>query len=328
MRNSSIETLRIVSIFLIIMMHVSALVDYNTASTVNKIWLGVINSIGNSGVTCFILISGYYGVRFNKKKWWYLVVVTTIYSVVVSLLNNGQDTKSTLKAILCLPLYRQWFVVCYLALMLLSPYINKLAEVFAKNDFKKLLFILVVLFSVIPTIFYSPSINGVFLHEGGKCLTYFIFIYLIGRFIRLHKDDNLREKNRIPMAIGGVTFFFLFTLALVLAASYITHQRFFIYCYDSSITILCQSILIFYIAKSYSFHSPFVNLVSSSVFAIYVLNESYKYIDWYVFHVKELGCASNYILALIGETLLVFVVAFMIDQTFGRLVRCCFRFDK
>lgn len=67
-RNSSIELLRILSIFLIIMMHVGSLICYTNASMMNKIWLGAINAIGNCGVSCFILISGYYGVRFSKKN--------------------------------------------------------------------------------------------------------------------------------------------------------------------------------------------------------------------------------------------------------------------
>lgn len=115
MRNSSIELLRISSIFLIIMMHVA--------------------SLGNWVVSCFILISGYYGVRYSKRKFLYLLIVTTIYSLIVSLLNDGMDLKSLLKAVLCIPLYSHWFIACYLALILLSPYVNAMAEMLTKKRF-------------------------------------------------------------------------------------------------------------------------------------------------------------------------------------------------
>jgi len=186
-------------------MHVSSLIDYNEASHINKMWLCAINAIGNSGVSCFILISGYYGVRFSKEKFWYLVVLTIIYTLIVSLLNNGVDVKKTSEAILGLPLYNVdlWFVVCYLALMLISPYINEMIEVLSEYNYRKMLVILCFLLSVVPTLFYFPSVNGVMLTQGGKCFSYFLFVYLIGRYIRLHKDINLKEIKRIKMAWGG-----------------------------------------------------------------------------------------------------------------------------
>lgn len=204
-RNSSIELLRIISILLIIMMHISSLVDYNEASMMNKMWLGVINAIGNCGVSCFILISGYYGVRFNKNKFLYLIILTTIYTLMVSLLNNGINYKSSFIAILGIPLYTDtlWFIVCYLALMLLSPYINTMLDVLSEIEFRKMLIILCVLLSIIPSVFYYPSVNGVMLAQGGKCLSYFIFIYFIGRYIRLHRNVNINNYSKLKYSAWG-----------------------------------------------------------------------------------------------------------------------------
>lgn len=317
-----------VSILLIVMMHVCSLVGYTDASVMNKIWLGAINAIGNCGVSCFILISGYYGVRFNKRKFLYLAILTTIYALIVALLNDGFCVKTCLKAALCIPLYNNWFVICYLIVMLLSPYINKMVNILSKQDFKKMLFLLIIVLSVIPTLFYYPSVNGVILSQGGKCLSYFLFIYLMGRYIRLHHDFNLHEKrNGIALAGGGVVFAFLFTLVLVLAASHFSHQRFFIYSFDNSITILIQSILLFYIAKSYRFHSPIINRIAASVFAVYVLNDAYKYVDRMLFHVETMSSEWYYILAVLAESLFMFVAAFLIDQVVGRLVKRCVGLD-
>lgn len=67
MRNSNIELLRIVSICMIIIMHVlSFYKDFND-SYINHLTL-FMNAFCNSGVTIFILISGYYGIRFNCKN--------------------------------------------------------------------------------------------------------------------------------------------------------------------------------------------------------------------------------------------------------------------
>lgn len=172
MRNSSIELLRISSIFLIIMMHVASLVAFDDASNENKAWIGAVNAIGNWVVSCFILISGYYGVRYSKRKFLYLLIVTTIYSLIVSLLNDGMALKGLLKAVLCIPLYSHWFIACYLALILLSPYVNAMAEMLTKKDFAKMLLILCILLSVIPTVFITPSGNDVFIKSSGYFHTY------------------------------------------------------------------------------------------------------------------------------------------------------------
>lgn len=324
MRNSSIELLRISSIFLIIMMHVASLVTFDDASNENKAWIGAVNAIGNCGVSCFILISGYYGVRYSKRKLLYLLIVTTIYSLIVSLLNDGMDLKSLLKAVLCIPLYSHWFIVCYLALILLSPYVNAMAEMLTKKDFARMLLILCILLSVIPTVFISPSGNGVFLSQGGKCFSYFIFVYFIGRYIRLHADVVFGGKDRKRL-VGGEILMFAITLVFILVGSYFTHQRFFVYSCDCSVLILAQSVLLFYLAKSYVFYDNIVNRVATSVFAMYVLNYAYTYVDREYVRVCEMANQWYYILAVAGESLLLMVAAFLIDQVIGRTIKNCLK---
>lgn len=66
-RNSSIELLRILCIFGIIFMHTIAY-GGDELSQMNRYLLIFANCFTNLGVTCFMLISGYFGVRFNLQK--------------------------------------------------------------------------------------------------------------------------------------------------------------------------------------------------------------------------------------------------------------------
>ena len=160
-------------------------------------------------------------------------------------------------------------------------------------------------------------------------LLFAIFIFLI-IYDRVYiKDVNLIEKYGIAKTFGGGVFCsFLLTLILVLLASHFMHQRFFYYSYDCSFTILIQSLLLFYIAKSCIFHNSIINYLSSSVFAIYVLNYAYEFVDRNIFHITTLSNEWYYILAVLGESAFMVIIAFLIDQVVGRGVKCCLRINR
>lgn len=92
-RNSSIELLRIVLMLLIVVHHgivhglgLTALSPkFNSVllfNPENSPIILLVNALCIVGVNCFILISGYYGIRFSKKKLWYLISILLFYSIV------------------------------------------------------------------------------------------------------------------------------------------------------------------------------------------------------------------------------------------------------
>ena len=76
-RNSSIELLRIVCLVMIFWMHAA---DSGVANGISA-WIDIaVAVIGNIGVSCFILISGYYGIRLDVKKMMHLECMLLFYS--------------------------------------------------------------------------------------------------------------------------------------------------------------------------------------------------------------------------------------------------------
>lgn len=73
-RHSGLECLRIISIILIVSMHILGN-TFHTSNWLNKEFILFINTLGNTGVTLFILISGYFGIRFNTHKFFKMLVV-------------------------------------------------------------------------------------------------------------------------------------------------------------------------------------------------------------------------------------------------------------
>lgn len=156
-RQSNLEALRIVSILLILLMHVYSQVPKAEMTAGNHLLGLLIGGIGNIGVTCFVLLSGYFGIKFKAYRFIQLIILTTFYSLIVHTANNGiQVNSGMISALLVVPLYKNWFIACYLILMLLAPFINEYLDSMPKERFKKLLLIQFIGFSVLPTLFNTP----------------------------------------------------------------------------------------------------------------------------------------------------------------------------
>jgi len=91
------------------------------------------------------------------------------------------------------------------------------------------------------------------------------------------------------------------------------------------VTILIQSILIFLIAKSYVFHCSFINIIAKSVFAFYILNYAYVFVDRSFIHVDNMSNEWYYIFAVLLESFIMVTSAFFIDQLIGKGVRIVLR---
>lgn len=165
-RLSNFELLRIVSILLILTMHSLSQVQVSELSTFNVYLSHVVSSIGNIGVSCFVLISGYFGIKFKLQRFVQLAFLTTLYTVVVYLFQKGfVFNGGIVKAFLVVPLYENWFVSCYLLLALFSPYLNDFVQKLSKIQYAKLLAVLIVCFCMLPTAFNTPWHTVIF---GGQ----------------------------------------------------------------------------------------------------------------------------------------------------------------
>ena len=156
-RNSNFELLRILAIFFIILMHTAGMTAGSERCFTNVAFGTAIGCIGNMGVTIFVLISGYFGIKFRAERFVQLCILTTFYSVFVCLINTDwQLTDDVFKSFLVIPLYNNWFISCYLITMLLSPFINDFAEKLEKHRFIGLITVLFLTFNLLPTFFNTP----------------------------------------------------------------------------------------------------------------------------------------------------------------------------
>lgn len=308
-RTSNFEILRILAIFLILLMHVYSHVPKAEMSTCNLFLGQLINTIGNIGVTCFVLISGYFGLKFKIHRFIQLILLTTFYALIIYITNNGFTLHpDILNALLVIPLYKNWFIACYLILMLLAPFINDYLENAEKEKIKKLLAIQFIVFSILPTLFNTSFYT--ILTGGGKCLIYLIFIYMIGRYLRKYHNVNIKRRKTFGMFLLMTSIILILNLSI----SAILNKRLSIYAMDCSPFILISAISIFYLFKSFTFQSPFINYVASSILAVYLLDRIRIPIDNHLIQLTQYANNPMLILYIIVVVLLTFTMAILIDK--------------
>lgn len=315
-RLSNLELLRIVSIVLIIGMHSFTCVgdisspSGETMSNLNHTILIFVNAVGNIGVTCFCLISGWFGIKWNLFKFLQIVWLTTLYHMLVFMVNSdfSFSAKEMIKIILGIFRYEDWFICCYLILMLLAPYFNDLINGLNKRSYTKLIILLIIFLSIIPTIFICNTTSVI--PEGGKCLVYMVFLYFLGRYMRLYWNFNPPKKILVLL--------FFFCTMVIASLNYIVEliggKNYAFYARDYSIFILISSISVFYIFKSFNIQSKFVNNIAKSVLGIYLLNKLYIFLDHHVFHLKAYVFSNLLIIYLGGQIVVTFVVTVVIDK--------------
>lgn len=286
-RSSNFELLRIVSILLILSMHIyhQGVSGANNVSILNQ-YLGlVINAIGNVGVSCFVIISGYFGVKFRKERFCQIILLTTLYSIIVSLLNNPSDIKSILTSALTVPFHTSWFIACYLMLMLLSPIINVGLTALSKETFSKILLAQFVFYCLF--VFIQPHEMKVLINSGGKCFAYFIFLYMTGRFIRMHYDVIIKRYKLISLWLIMTIFASIVTICAgkVLGMG-LGFPKALV---DCSPFMYISSICVFFLFKGMNFQSNEVNVISSATLSIYLLEGSRIWVDRTFVNLSQYG---------------------------------------
>ena len=316
MRKSNFELLRLFCIFGIVVMHAMGNIDtslsvWNTESHI------FVNALFNTGVTCFILISGYFGIKFRLEKLIEMDFMVIFYTVAGVAVRGDLKAKELILA--CFPIITRhyWFISCYFALCFLAPLLNALAEKIKKENFERLLVTMLLLFSVIPTITTYDIMQ-----DSGKGLVDFVMIYLIGRY--LSKYPVRLQKKRLGMgAVSLVLLIFILdsVRTQINGVLYSTFSR------DCSSFIIMASVCIFLWFKEFEFSSRLINRIAGNVLAVTVLDEHIQYFLKPYTGIEQFGNNKLLLLLVLGYAACVVIIAVGINEirkaTIGKTGQRC-----
>lgn len=283
-RNASLDILRIVSMFLIIMIHFQGKTGWLRASDavgLNSDWWlrWWILSFCNISVNCYVMLSGYFLInsKFRLSKvitLWLKVFFWSVFiwGICVFVFKDDVGIRQSLSAFLPISTYEYWFITNYIALYLFSPFINKLLLCLTRNQHRSLIIVSVVLFSIWTTIF-GDVFNG---HDGCNLL-WFCTLYSIAAYIRLYGNDMVSKSKYIylvtPFAVS--VLYILIRYVCILLDHPGTSERFLPY---ASITCLIASYSFFRYFTLINVHpvkpiSAIISFLSTTSLGVYLIHE-------------------------------------------------------
>lgn len=322
--SSNIEVLRIIAMLLIVMHHYSLhsnLLFEPTSIQLNHIFIQILQVGGKVGVAIFVLIMGYFSVYsgYRKKKAVNLWAEICFYSVsgmfIVSLLNgtlSSLTVKQIIYAFFPITSFQYWFATTYFILYLLVPYINKMIINLSSSELRKLICILLIIWSIVPTFF---ELSVVYSQLG-----LFVLLYLIGAYIRLFPD---KFTTNFKYGLATATGIYIFYIVCIIVFDYVGKYNSLLCKYatygaeeNSIFTIIC-AVSLFCCFKNLKIkNNKYINSFAKSMFGVYLIHDNnyVRYFLWRdVFKSNEMMYSRFFILYSMVIIFLVFFGSFFID---------------
>lgn len=157
-------------------------------------------------VNLFGLLSGYLKIDrphhcasiikiiFQTAFWCFLI--TAVCLAIDSNRFNGSDLVKNAFPFLS---DRLWYISCYIFVFLCSPFLNILASKLTQTEYKKLLIVLTILMSVIPTFTFKDFFHIV---NNGYSAGWLMFMYLLGGYYKLYGFNKIRRQTRACICIS------------------------------------------------------------------------------------------------------------------------------
>ena len=195
-RQSNIELLRIIAMFMILGLHVNFIaIGVPEIQVISNMPLQGFARLFTEnmcivGVNVFVLISGWFGIHFKTKGICSFIFQCLFFSLIVfiAFAATGQVEINRINIMSAFLLYKNayWFVWAYLFLYILAPVLNGFIDNANRGTVKRV----IILFFAIQTITFIFTSTG-FTKTGYSPLS-FIGLYLLARYYRLHRQNNCK----------------------------------------------------------------------------------------------------------------------------------------
>lgn len=277
--------------------------------------MGVISNI------IFILLSGYFLVKSKPKpkKIISLVIEMYFYSIlfflITKLFTNEQITLQGLKETFLPFPYGNWYVVMYIILYLISPFLNILIDNLKEKELKHLIIILAVLFSIVPFFTLWTDLSR---------LVIFFLGYFIGAYIRLYaKRYNKNKLLKIFLLLSITTVILVssfYISSIIFNKPFLLKGSTYLLVANNSPFVISIAISIFLFFRELDIkQNKAINRIAASSLGIYLIHENVFVRPMIWNKIATININSVNIIQFIAFALLkcaiVFIICLLIDQT-------------
>lgn len=192
-RNYGIDLLRIVSMFMVVLLHIlgagGMLSGPGSSVSANRI-LWLIEIASYCAVNCYAIVSGWVGYKSKFKftniivLWLQVFFYTFIINVVFWIFGWQEFSFTSITNTFFPALASEyWYFTAYFIMYMFIPILNLILEKFSKKQMSFLLGIGFVLCSFLPTLLMEDP----FLFNHGYSAWWLAYLYLVGGFLNKHK---------------------------------------------------------------------------------------------------------------------------------------------
>lgn len=277
LRQTNIELLRIFSMLMVLVIHYNVGINGQTTHEMvmtepfKFVGIASLKSLSFICVNCFIIISGYFGIRWKWKSLCnYLFQIAfwggMIHIIAVCLGMTNFSIKHLADNMLLFLVHGNWFFVSYLALYMLAPIMNAYIE---KVETRQLGWMVLAFYS------FQSLFGWIFKNciEFSQGLTFvsFMGLYLLGAYLKRSDLKCFGWKSSRDLAMYADVGAICVIISMI--SNYIGFEK-DIYSYISPLQIL-QTIYLFLFFKKIHVRSKYDKLIlffSTSAFAALLLH--------------------------------------------------------
>ena len=323
-RKSNFELLRIFAIVAIIFSHFNIHSYFSPADFTSfnlNYFITNVFQIGVISNAIFCIISGYFLCRSTPKprKIIKLIAEMYFYSILifigVKLFTHHEITIPELKETFLPFPFGNWYCVMYIYLYLLAPFFNKFIDSLKKEEMKKFLIIMFILFSIFPTIVGGPSFSR---------LAMFVFWYFVGAYIRLYIKEGIKKSKLIKyiaifFSLEVISVLAIYLVLMMLNKPYLSSLIPYFLVVNASPLVLGIAVCIFLLFRELDIkQNKVINRISASTLGVYLIHENIfvRPFIWRKIATIDINNVNvlQLILFAIIKCLAIFIICVIIDQ--------------
>lgn len=335
-RSSNYELMRIISMIMIVTGHLIThgnMLNNCTNMAIKRILEFIFDTLVIH-VNSFILLTGYFQStnKFKQSKLWSLINSSLFYRAGIMLglfllFNVSFDKATIIRKLFILNLDEYWFIKLYIFIYILSPFLNILISKLKQKQYNYLLIIMFTLFSVLPYLTGCKAFDN-----NGYTLYNFIFLYLIGAYIRKYPIKQWYIFNKIPDNLYKILLYlsFIFIIIINFSIEQTTNiMRTYSPVYNeifggvynmtraySNPFVIIQTVIYFSIFGTLNIKSNFINKLSKLTMGVYLIhdNSMIRYNIYKVFKITpSIQNSYQVLLYLIIVTVIIYVVCSIVE---------------
>lgn len=276
-RDSRFELLRVVAIFFVVVHHLllfgadacGYLSDFSP--TPKGVVGAMLNSVVVTGVSLFVMITGWFGARRVWRPMLRLIVVCAVFGAVaygVSLGLNLSPTHWSRAGLWnSMKFTNWWFMAHYLMLLLWAPLLEAAFAHIDRRGMERVVVCLLV-FNIVFGYWWG------YVNASGYNVIHFILLYVLARYMRLYPQAPVVRFIRVNALCIALACAALMTAIFLLSPSDWQHTHTpLVWNYNDPLVIL-ESLAIFSLFAKVKAPNVRINFVAKYVLGIYLLQSA------------------------------------------------------